>query len=355
MSGKENLRVTVVVPCRNEIRHIRKFLDSVVGQQVTEVDLEILVADGMSGDGTREILAEYQRECPALRVIDNPQKIVSTGLNAAIREARGEIIVRMDAHTEYATDYIQCCVQVMRETDAENVGGPALTRADGYLAQAIAHGFHSRFASGGAKFHNARYEGIVDTVTYGCWKKSTLFQLGLFDEDLYRSQDDELNMRIRSSGGKIWQSPRIVSWYRPRSTLGALSRQYFQYGFWKVAVIRKHGKPASLRNLVPGASLLASLILLLGILGAALAGSSRWELEFLTILSLFTGLYFAISLTAAFLVARRRGWRFLPVLPPVFATYHLSYALGFLLALACRPMAWDRPSYLRKVLTTITR
>jgi succinoglycan biosynthesis protein ExoA len=110
MQSKENVSVTVIVPCRNEIRHIRAFLDSVIRQDTTEIDLEIVVADGMSGDGTREILEEYERECPALRVIDNPKRIVSTGLNAAIRQARGEIIVRMDAHTEYAPDYIRTCV-----------------------------------------------------------------------------------------------------------------------------------------------------------------------------------------------------------------------------------------------------
>jgi GT2 family glycosyltransferase len=261
----------------------------------------------------------------------------------------------LDAHTEYAPDYVQTCLQVLQETHAENVGGPALTRAEGYLAQAIARGFHSKFVSGGAKFHDARYEGYVDTVPYGCWRKSTLLRLGMFDERLYRSQDDDLNLRIHASGGKIWQTPRITSWYRPRDNFSSLSRQYFQYGFWKVAVIRKHRKPASWRNLVPVGSLLTALILLLGIFGSALARSSRWESKFSILLISLTCLYFAVSLGAAFLVARKDGWRLFPVLPLVFATYHLSYAVGFLLAMAYKPMAWDQPSYLRKKLTAITR
>lgn len=355
MQDKENVSVTVIVPCRNEIRHIRNFLDSVIRQDTTGIDLEIVVADGMSGDGTREILEEYEREHPVLRVIDNPKRIVSTGLNAAIREARGEIIVRMDAHTEYAPDYVRACVQVMNETNAENVGGPALTRARGYMAQAIARGFHSKFVSGGARFHDPWYEGYVDTVTYGCWRKATLLRMGLFDEQLYRSQDDELNIRIRSAGGKVWQSPRITSWYWPRATLPTLFRQYFQYGFWKVAVIRKHGKPASWRNLVPGASLLVAIVLSLGIVCAGLAGSAWWESEFLRILVSLAGLYIIVSFTAALLTGWPGGWRYVPVLPVVFATYHFSYALGFLLALTFQPVAWDRPSYLQKVLTAITR
>lgn len=355
MQSDEGTSVTAIIPCRNEIRHIRAFLDSVIQQDTTGIDLEILVADGMSGDGTREILEGYEREWPALRVIDNPREIVSTGLNAAIRQARGEIIVRMDAHTEYAADYIRTCVQVLNETNAENVGGPALTRSEGYMARAIAQAFHSKFVSGGARFHDARYEGYVDTVTYGCWKKSTLLRMGLFDERLYRSQDSDLNLRIRSAGGKIWQSPRIASWYWPRGTFAALFRQYFQYGFWKVAVIRKHRKPASWRNLVPAVSLLFGITLLLGILCARLAGSGWWESQFLGILGSIAGLYFAVSIGAALLEGSRSGWRFVPVLPVVCATYHLSYALGFLLALAYRPLAWDRPSYLRKILTAITR
>ena len=355
MLTKENVSVTVIVPCRNEIRRIRDFLDSAIQQDTAGIDLEIVVADGMSGDGTREILEEYEREFPALRVIDNPQGIVSTGLNAAIRQARGEIIVRMDAHTEYASDYIRTCVQVLKETNAENVGGPALTRAEGYVAQAIASGFHSKFVSGGARFHDALYEGSVDTVTYGCWSKSTLFRVGLFDEQLYRSQDDELNVRIRAAGGKIWQSPRITSWYWPRATLDALFRQYFQYGFWKVAVIRKHRRPASWRNLAPPASLLLGVFLLLGALCAWLSGSGWWESEFLRIFVSLAALYSVISLGAAFTVGRRGGWRYIPVLPLVFATYQLSYGLGFLLALTFRPVTWDRPSCLRKILTAITR
>src|ERR1017187_1371641 len=244
MQDGEKVSVTIIVACRNEIRHVRNFLNSVTQQNTTDIDLEILIADGMSTDGTREILEEYQGECAILRVIENPKKIVSTGLNLPIREARGEIIVRMDAHTEYPPNYVR-------------------TRAEGSMAKAIASGFHSKFASGGARFHDPSYEGYVDTVTYGCWKKATLLRLGLFDEQIYRSQDNELNMRIVSSGGRIWQSPRIISWYRPRTTLSTLFRQHFQYGFWKVALVRKHRRLPSWRNLVPCASLLIGFLLLL--------------------------------------------------------------------------------------------
>jgi glycosyltransferase involved in cell wall biosynthesis len=355
MQRSENAHVSVIVACRNEITHIHKFLDSLCRQVLGGAKIEVLIADGMSDDGTRQVLEVYRRIVLPLRVIDNPDKIASAGLNAAIRAARGEIIIRMDAHTEYAPDYICRCLEVLNETNADNVGGPALTRADGYMAHAIALAYHARFTCGGAKFHDPEYEGYVDTVPYGCWRKSTLERIGLFDESLSRNQDDELNLRLIFSGGKIWQSPKIVSWYRPRASLAALFHQYLQYGFWKVSVIRKHGKPASWRHLVPGACLLIGLVLLLGAAGATLSGSAWWESVFITACAGLAGLYFAASAGAAFFVARRDAWHFLPVLPIVFATYHLSYGLGFILGLVYYPAIEGRPTRMRQVLTVITR
>jgi succinoglycan biosynthesis protein ExoA len=355
MQPSENVQVSVIVACRNERKTIHNLLDSICLQSLGGAKIEVLIADGMSDDGTRQILELYRRIVLPLHVIDNPGKIVSAGLNAAIRAARGEIIIRMDAHSEYAPDYIRRCLEILDETHADNVGGPALTRADGYWGRAIAFAYHSRFACGGAKFHDAEYEGCVDTVPYGCWRKSTLDRLGLFDESLSRNQDDELNLRLIASGGKIWQSSKIVSWYRPRSRLTALFRQYFQYGFWKVSVIRKHGKPASWRHLIPGACLLIGVAMLLGAAGATLSGAAWWKSAFITAIAGSAGLYFAASTSAAFLVARRNGWHFLPVLPIVFAAYHLSYGMGFLLGLKFRPTPVDRPSRMRQVLTAITR
>jgi glycosyltransferase involved in cell wall biosynthesis len=355
MQESQAVHVSVVVPCRNEIRHIRAFLESAIRQELGQIDMEVLIADGMSDDGTRQVLGEFEKTVAHLRVIENPEKIASTGLNRAIREAEGEIIIRMDAHTQYASNYVRSCVEVLNETNADNVGGPALTRADGYIAQAIAYAFHTPFASGGAKFRDPRYEGPVDTVTYGCWRKSTLQRIGMFDETQVRSQDDELNRRLVASGGKVWQSPKIVSWYRPRTTLKALSWQYFQYGFWKVAVIRKHRRLASWRNLVPGSCLFAGIVLLLCAAAANLGGLVWWRNIFLADWFVLAGLYFIASFASAFSVAKRKGWSFLPSLPIVFATYHLSYAVGFLLALLYRPATRDLPNPMRKVLTAITR
>jgi GT2 family glycosyltransferase len=292
----------------------------------------------MSFDGTRRLLHDFEKRFPRVRVLDNPERLASAGLNRAIREARGEIIVRMDAHTIYSPDYVRSCVEVLNETNAENVGGPARSWAKGYVARAIAHGFHSRFATGGASFRNARYEGLARSVPYGCWRKSTLESIGLFDSELVRGQDDELNFRIVSSGGRIWQSPKIVSWYQPRSSLKELFWQFFQNGFWKVSAIRKHKRPANFRNLVPALCVLIVAALLAVMVAAQLNGSTRWAIASRDACLALAGLYVAGSLISSVSVARREGWIFLPIMPLVFAVYQFSYGLGFLSGILFRPL-----------------
>jgi glycosyltransferase involved in cell wall biosynthesis len=281
------------------------------------------VAEGRSGDGTREILERMAAGEPRLRVVDNPGRIASSGLNRAIEAARGSVIVRMDAHTSYAPDYVSRCIETLEATRAANVGGPARTRPEPgeAWASAIAAAYHSPFAVGGARFHDEKYEGSVDTVTYGCWPRETFERFGLFDELLVRNQDDEHNLRITRGGGVVWQSPSIRSWYSPRTGLAGLVRQYAQYGYWKVRVIRKHRIPASLRHVVPP----------LFVLGLACG----WTTAFVS-RGVFVAYLGAIALYAALLAGfsvatvARSGWRDLPRLPIVFAAYHLSYGWGFL-------------------------
>jgi glycosyltransferase involved in cell wall biosynthesis len=314
--------VSVVIPCRNERGFIEPCLDSLLASQYPHERLEILVADGMSNDGTRESLQAYAARHPQIRLIDNPKKIVPTGLNQAIKAARGEVIVRMDAHSEYARDYIHQCVAVLAETGAANVGGAWQTKAAGYLQEAIALAFHSPFSAGGAVSRDVDYEGEADTVIYGCWRKQTLLDAGLFDEELVRNQDDELSLRITRGGGKIWQSARIRSWYSPRPSLKSLFRQYSQYGYWKVRVIQKHKLPASPRHLVPGAWVGSTL---------ALAALSFISPIALWLLIVETAFYVAANLTATALTCRSADkLKFLPILPVVFATYHFGYGYGFL-------------------------
>jgi succinoglycan biosynthesis protein ExoA len=330
--------ITVIVPCRNEKRHIGQFLDTLLIQELEPSwQLEILVADGLSDDGTRDVLRRYSE----VRVIDNPERIVSTGLNAAISAAAGEIIVRMDVHTAYAPDYIRQCVGVLHETGADNVGGPWIAKGRGLLGNAIAAAFQSRFCAGGGKSHDPGYEGEVDTVYLGCWARSAFDRAGLFDPRLVRNQDDEFNFRLRRLGGRIWQSPRIRSSYEPRNSLSTLFRQYLQYGFWKVAVIRKHRGLAAWRHLAP-ALLVSSVLNWLAVIAltavlrmhqAAAATGAALETEL--------AIYLLACVAAAAPRARSLDPRVLVMVPGVIAVYHFAYGLGFLMGVLRPP---DRES-----------
>ncbi len=189
------------------------------------------------------------------------------------------------------------------------------------MERAIRAVFHSAFAVGGARSHQTRYEGYVDTVIYGCWKKSLFERIGYFDEELVRNQDDEFNLRLTRAGGKVYQSPRIRSWYHVRGSLAALFRQYMQYGYWKALVIRKHQMPASFRHLVPGT--FVGCICSLAVLGLF------WSPALLGGIALAT-IYLAAALMVSLLTAARTQWALLPVLPIVVGCFHFGYGYGFL-------------------------
>ena len=316
-------RVSVIVPCLNEAPYVRSFLTGLRRQSLSPgIELEVILADGGSEDGTREVLREYASRHSQIRLLDNPRRIVSTGLNRAIQAATGSIIIRMDVHTRYASDYVAQCVRALRTSSADNVGGPWAAEGTGYISEAVALVFDSWLVSGGGRAHSKTYEGPVDTVYLGCWRKETFEKCGLFDESLVRSQDNELNLRIRRLGGTVWQTPRIRSWYTPRSSLKSLFKQYTQYGYWKARVIRKHRLPASPRQLVPG----AFVATLLALAGAGLVSEGGRSL--LVLLSAGYGLAVLLGALGAY---RGPGTlRLLPVLPLVFGSIHLGYGYGFL-------------------------
>lgn len=308
--------VSVIVPCRNEARYIDAFLKSVFAQQLPEhCRLQVVVADGMSDDGTREQLAAWRRS--ELVVIDNPRRITSAALNLAIERADGDVVVRMDVHTTYAPNYIAECVQALEQTGATCVGGPWKPSGEGGLQGAIARAFESRLGSGGAASRRIDYSGPVDTVYLGAWRREDLLRLGGFDEELVRNQDDELNLRIWRSGGKVWQSAAIRSSYAPRASLVALFKQFFQYGYWKMPVILKHRLPASPRHVLPFA-----FIMLLALLAVLAPFSLLAALAFAAVASLYV---LAVLVSAAALRARES----IVNIALAIACMHFGYGLGF--------------------------
>jgi hypothetical protein len=256
-------------------------------------------------------------------------------MNCGIRASRGRWIAILGSHNRYASDYLVRCLEVAQETGADNVGGAMFSEGEGWLQKAIAAAHHSRFSVGGARWHNAEYGGPADTVFGGFYRREVFERIGLFDEELVRNQDDELNLRLSRAGGKIWQSPRIKSWYRPRNSLSGLFRQYKQYGYWKVRVIQKHRLPSSWRHVVPGGFVL-TLALLASLWGLCASLSRLWPPgEAFGQVSLFAlliilGAYLIAVAVASVCTAHKKGWSLLPALPAVFACYHFGYGYGFL-------------------------
>ena len=314
--------VSVIVPCRNERVHIASFCADLARQTLpVGWALQVLIADGRSDDGTRELLQSLCAGDPRLQLIDNPQRIVSSGLNRAIDAARGEVIVRMDVHTAYATNYIAECLAALKATGATCVGGPWRPVGDGWPQAAIALAFQSRLGSGGAASRRLDYSGPVDTVYLGAWRRADLLRLGGFDESLVRNQDDELNLRIVRSGGVVWQSAAIRSTYTPRALFVALFRQFYQYGYWKVPVIRKHRLPASLRHLAP-------FVFVAGL--ACLTALTPWSMLARAALATVLGVYALTALfSGAALACAPHRLRDAVGIATAITCMHLGYGLGF--------------------------
>lgn len=317
--------VTVIMPIRNESQYIHSSLKSVLAQDYPQECLEILVVDGLSTDGTRELVANYIAYFPNVRLIDNPQKIVSTALNLGIREARGDILIRVDGHCEIEPDYIRHCVQHLLIDKVDCVGGPIDTIGESVTAEAIAIAMSSRFGVGDSPFRTIRDRSmLVDSVAFPAYTRKVIERIGLFDEELVRDQDDEYNYRLRKFGGKILLSPDIRSRYYSRSSLFSLWKQYFQYGFWKVRVFQKHPRQMRLRQFVPPAFAASLLIPLLG---------SLFIPQFILLIGMILALYGVASTTASMSLVRGRNWKHFPLLPIAFLILHLGYGLGFLVGL----------------------
>ncbi|MEM6325509.1 MAG: glycosyltransferase family 2 protein [Bacteroidota bacterium] len=317
--------VSVILPIRNEVSFIERGLGAVLAQDYPPDKVEVLVADGMSDDGTRAIVREVAARHPerTIRLIDNPARIVPTAMNRALAEAEGAVIVRVDGHAEIAPDYVRRSVEALEETGAACVGGVLRTVGETGVARAISRAQSSPFGVGGASFRTGVGAGsFVDTVAFGTYRREVFDRIGGFDEELIRNQDDELNFRLTQSGGKIWLDPSVRCVYFSRASLSKLWRQYYQYGLYKVRVMQKRGGLASWRHLVPAAFVLG---LALSAVLALMTGQSLWLLA-------VAGPYTLANLGASLWTARG-AWNTLPVLPVAFGILHLGYGLGFLAGL----------------------
>ncbi|MDX2260963.1 MAG: glycosyltransferase family 2 protein [Gemmatimonadales bacterium] len=316
--------VTVVIPMRNEEAGIEACLASVLANRLPQGSFELLVLDGASDDRSPTIVDAMAARDPRLRRLANPKRLQAPAFNLGLAAARGRYLVRMDAHSLYADDYIAESVRLLEETGAENVGGVQRATGTTGLARAIAAAVSSKFAAGDAAYRNATTPRWTDTVYLGAWRTETLRRLGGMREDWAVNEDYEMNVRLRAAGGRIYLSPTIRSTYFVRASIPKLARQYTRYGFWKVRTLLAHPTSLRWRQLVAPAFVLSLLatpitVALLGPLGAT-----------------HIGLYLGANLLASMATAAKAGWRLLPALPIVFLTVHLAWGSGFL----CGALYW---------------
>jgi succinoglycan biosynthesis protein ExoA len=287
--------------------------------------MEIIVADGMSSDATRSIVESFRERHNNVRLIDNPGMIVPTGMNLAIENAQGEIIVRVDGHCEIASDYVRCCVAHLQNGEGDGVGGPLETVGETFCARVIALAMSTPFGVGGSSFRTVRDQTMLtDTVAFPAYTRSVINRAGPYDEELVRNQDDEYNYRLRKLGARILLAADIRCKYHSRGSLASLWRQYFQYGYWKVRVMQKHPRQMKLRQFTPALFVFA---LAASLLASFTFAAARW----MSVLLL--GSYIVANAVATILTARRAGARMLLLLPAAFSVLHFAYGLGFIFGL----------------------
>lgn len=327
--------VSIVMPVRNEAGFIAATLGGLFAQDYPRDRLEIIVADGMSDDGTRETLAGLLEQYPQLVVIDNPGRIVSTGLNAAIAQARGEIIVRIDGHAEIATDFIRQNVALLDEhPEAWVVGGPIHHAGRTAFGKAVAIAMSHPAGVGMATHRFPDYEGYVEGAQFPALRRWVFERVGNFDEQLVRNQDDEMNFRITQAGGKSYVSPRVRYQYYVRDSPRKLFKQYMQYSFWRIPVIRKHKRPTTPRQMAPPLFFLAMLVL-------AVAG---FVLRMPWLALALPAAYLSVLLLIGISQIPKVGIKVACLVPVAIAIMHLAYAVGIVVGLfsaVFRPHTWD--------------
>ncbi|MCP6720030.1 MAG: glycosyltransferase family 2 protein [Patescibacteria group bacterium] len=315
--------ISVIIPCRNEEQSIGKVLDSLIANDYPKELLEIIIVDGTSSDRTKEIAKDYSADHTFIKVLDNPKKITPVAMNIGIKNSKGELITKTDAHSLYPKDYLSKCVKYLREYSADAVGGiaKATPSAPTMTARAITSSLSSVFGAGGSGFRTGTEKpNWADTAFGTCYKKTLFEKVGLFNENLVRSQDMELNLRIKNSGGKILLVPDIVIEYYPKSTFFSFLKHNFKDGIWAI-LPKKYGAPLfKLRHLIP-------LIFVLGLVLPLILSLWFPFLFWLTIVILV--LYSATSLYfSARIAVKEKNLLLIPFLITAFTVRHFGYGIG---------------------------
>lgn len=319
----DKIIVSVVMPIYNEEKHIGKCIDSLLLQDYPVDKMEWIFVDGCSKDKTIEILKEYQRKYPELiKIFNNPQKIVPYAMNIGIEASRGKYIVRLDAHADYANDYISKCIYYLENTDAENVGGVAETKSNGFMGNAIAKMLSSKFGVGNSQFRTNGESGYVDTVPFGAFKREVFSKYGGYDERLVRNQDNEMNFRIRKNGGKVYLANDIHLSYYCRDSIKGISSMARKNGMWNIITMKLCPGSMGMRHFIPFLFVVSLLGLsLLGILHSIFWMLLGLEVVAYSALNVFFSIKQATSIKEFFALI---------VLFPIF---HIAYGIGSLIGI----------------------
>ncbi|PJJ62345.1 glycosyltransferase family 2 protein [Compostimonas suwonensis] len=323
--------VSYVMPVLNDVTHVRAAVDSLLGQRY-DGPFEVTIALGPSIDGTTELVAELSATDERVHVIDNEVGSTPAGLNIAIRASRYPIVVRVDAHSVLPPDYTALAVETILRTGADNVGGVMAAEGTTAFEKAVARAYGSRVGLGGTPIHVGGAEGPAETVYLGVFRRESLLRVGLFDEEIKRGQDWELNRRLRRNGGTVWFTPALTVVYRPRASLPRLARQFLSTGLWRGELANRFPASNSVRYFAPPAMVLVVVLgTLLGLAGVvqAASGVAPW----LLIGFAAPAFYALIVIVAMLAVGVRDGLRsslwFLIVLPCIHFSWGIGFVLGF--------------------------
>ena len=318
--------VSIIIPCYNEEATIRKLLEALRSQTYPLAKMEVVISDGFSTDRTRAVIDEFKKVHAdlAIRVVDNKARTIPAGVNQAIRESRGEIIVRLDAHSMPIPEYVERCVEAHQSGKGDNVGGvwDIQPGADTWVAKSISFAAAHPLGVGDAMYRLNAKPGAVDTVPFGSFRRSLIEKIGAFDETLLANEDYEFNTRVRESGGIVWLDPAIRSVYFSRSTLKKLAEQYWRYGFWKLKMLKRYPHTLRWRQALPPVFVFMLVALIVLSLGLRLAQAAL-------VLQLFA--YFSIlGLAGIQLAIKTRKGFLIWGLPLAIATMHITWGAGFL-------------------------
>lgn len=314
------MQVSVVIPVYNEEKYIRKCVESLLHQTFSKSDMEWIFVDGCSGDQTREILYQYQKQWPDLiKVLLNTNKTVPYAMNIGIGESVGTYMIRLDAHAEYPVNYIEKCVYYLDTVDADNVGGFAKTKGQSEMGEIISRMLSSRFGVGNSQFRTHGKGGFVDTVPFGAFRKEVFKRLGGYDERLTRNQDNEMNFRIRKNGGKIYLADDICFAYYARNTIKGILKMAFLNGKWNVITSRLCPGTMGIRHFVPMIFVVSLLAFL------PLSKFSKIGKVFLSLELFLYGL-----LDMIFSMKEGKKWKERLWLLFLFPSFHISYGTGSL-------------------------